>query len=195
MNSTQLDLLQPDKPGPEGFAYQPELITPEAEQALVARICELPLREFEFHGYRGKRRVASYGLRYDFNDGKLRRAEAIPDFLLPVRDEAARFAGLQPTDLVHVLVTEYAPGAGIGWHKDRPVFADVIGISLVSPCPFRLRRKVGARWERITLEVAPRSAYLLRGPVRTQWEHSIPPMDSLRYSITFRSMREGAAEP
>jgi alkylated DNA repair dioxygenase AlkB len=193
MSPTQLDLLEPAKPGPEGFAYQPDLIAPEEERELVAAMRDLPFREFEFHGYRGNRRVVSFGLRYDFSDGRLHEAEAMPAFLLPLRERAGRFAGLKADDLAHALVTEYAPGAGIGWHRDRPVFADVIGVSLVSPCRFRLRRRAGAGWERISMTVEPRSVYLLRGPARTEWEHSIPPMDSLRYSVTFRTMKAEAA--
>jgi alkylated DNA repair dioxygenase AlkB len=92
--------------------------------------------------------------------------------------------------LQHVLVTEYSPGAAIGWHRDKAVFGDVIGISLLSPCVFRLRRKVGTTWERVSLTAEPRSAYLLRGPSRTEWEHSIPAVEALRYSITFRNLAQ-----
>ena len=113
----------------------------------------------------------------------------MPALLLPLRDRAAAFAGLAPAALQHVLVTEYGPGAAIGWHKDKSVFGEVIGISLVSACTFRLRRKAGATWERASLVAEPRSAYLLRGASRSEWEHSIPAVDSLRYSITFRNLR------
>jgi alkylated DNA repair dioxygenase AlkB len=106
-----------------------------------------------------------------------------------LRDRAAAFAEISPAAFEHALVTEYAPGAGIGWHRDRPVFDDIVGISLGAPCRFRLRRKHGASWERAAIELAPRSAYLLRGPVRREWEHSIPPLDRLRYSVTFRSVK------
>ena len=106
-----------------------------------------------------------------------------------MRNAAASFAGLRPEQLPHVLVTEYTPGTPIGWHRDKAVFEDVIGISLLSPCTFRFRRKSGNAWERYKLHLQPRSVYLLRGPARTQWEHSIPAVDSLRYSITFRSLR------
>ncbi len=99
---------------------------------------------------------------------------------------------MAPDQLPHVLILEYSAHATIGWHRDKAVFGDVIGISLLSPCRFRLRRKVGSRWERASLTLAPRSAYLLRGPSRTEWEHSIPAVDALRYSITFRSI---AARP
>lgn len=176
---------------PEGFRYQAEVLPEEEERALVERIAELPLKEFQFHGYVGKRRTVSYGWHYDFSERRLQEAEQIPDFLLPVRDRAAAFAGVAPGDLPHVLVTEYGPGAAIGWHKDKGVFGDVIGISLLSPCVFRLRRKAGAAWERYSLNAEPRSAYLMRGPSRTEWEHSIPGVDSLRYSLTFRTLRAG----
>jgi alkylated DNA repair dioxygenase AlkB len=111
------------------------------------------------------------------------------NFSYRVRERAARFVGIEPPSLEHTLVIEYAPGAAIGWHRDRPTFEDVIGISLVAPCTFRLRRKTGARWERRSFTAEPRSAYLLRGPSRTEWEHSIPPLDTLRYSV-----RRGAAD-
>jgi alkylated DNA repair dioxygenase AlkB len=176
-------------PPPEGFHYAPDVITPDEERALLEHVRRLPLKEFEFHGYVGKRRVLSYGWHYDFGERKLSQAEEIPPFLLPARDRAAAFAGLAPDDLPHALVTEYGPGAAIGWHRDKGVFGDVIGISLLSACVFRLRRKAGTAWERYSLTAEPRSAYLLRGPSRTEWEHSIPAVDALRYSITFRTLR------
>jgi alkylated DNA repair dioxygenase AlkB len=178
-----------EAPPPEGFRYQADVLPADEERELVERIRGLPLKEFEFHGYVGKRRVVSYGWHYDFGERTLRETDEIPAWLLPLRDRAAAFAGLAPGDLPHALVTEYGPGAAIGWHRDRGVFGDVIGISLLSPCVFRLRRKAGAKWERYSLTAEPRSAYLLRGPSRTEWEHSIPAVDSLRYSITFRSLR------
>ena len=118
------------------------------------------------------------------------RPTHIPAFLLPLRNKAAEFANLSEDRLQHALITEYAPGAAIGWHRDRPEFEDVIGISLGAPCLFRFRRKKGAGWERASIELQPRSAYLLRGPARWDWQHSIPSVDKLRYSITFRSLRK-----
>jgi alkylated DNA repair dioxygenase AlkB len=109
---------------------------------------------------------------------------------LAIRQKAAEFAGITESRLQHALVTEYAPGAAIGWHRDRPEFEDVIGISLGAPCLFRFRRKNGMRWERASIELQRRSAYLLRGRARWDWQHSIPPVDKLRYSITFRSLPE-----
>ncbi len=184
----QPDLFEARRDLPEGLGYAPELISPGEEHGLVRELARLPFREFEFHGFVGRRRTVSFGWHYDFNGGGLQRADDIPQFLLPVRARAAAFAGLEPSALQHALLIEYAPAAGIGWHRDRPAFDDVIGISLLSGCTFRLRRKVGAKWERFSLAAAPRSAYLLRGPARTEWQHSIPPLATLRYSITFRSM-------
>jgi alkylated DNA repair dioxygenase AlkB len=177
---------------PEGFRYRPELICPADEDALLARVRGLPFREFEFHGYTGKRRVVSFGWHYNFSARHLLKADDIPDFLFPLRWKAAAFAQMEPEQLRHVLVTEYGPGAGIGWHKDKSVFGETVGVSLLSPCVLRLRRKVGERkWERANVVAEPRSAYLLSGPARAEWEHSIPQVDALRYSITFRNLRDG----
>ncbi len=174
---------------PEGFRYAPELISRAEEETLLAHVAALPFENFEFHGYTGKRRVVSYGWKYDFNERSLRDAEEIPSFLTALRERAAAFGGIGPDRLQQVLVTEYEAGAAIGWHRDKAVFGEVVGISLLSSCTFRLRRKLGATWERASITAEPRSAYLLSGPSRTEWEHSIPAVDSLRYSITFRSMR------
>jgi alkylated DNA repair dioxygenase AlkB len=176
---------------PEGFHYRPELITPDDEASLLARVRSLPFREFEFHGYTGRRRVVSFGWRYDFSARHLQKADDIPEYLLPLREAAAAFADMRAEEFQHVLVTEYAAGAGIGWHRDKAVFGEVVGVSLVAPCVLRLRRAVSDRgWERANVNAEPRSAYLLTGPARSEWEHSIPPVDALRYSITFRNLRE-----
>lgn len=189
-HAAQVDLFAADSL-PEGLRYAGDAITREQEKALVGALSALPLKEFEFHGFRGKRRVVSFGWRYDFNGGGLAETQPIPDFLLSTRETAARFAGLEPDALEHAHIIEYRPGAAIGWHKDRRDFADVIGLSLLSPCMFRLRRKAGSGWERHTFTAEPRSLYLLRGPARHEWEHSIPPLPTLRYSITFRALAKG----
>jgi alkylated DNA repair dioxygenase AlkB len=175
---------------PDGFRYEERVLSPDRERSLIASFEHLQFREFEFRGSLGKRRTVSFGWRYDFNVRELQEAEEIPTFLRPLRQQAAKFSGLPPQSLQHVLVTEYAPGAAIGWHKDRPEFEDVIGISLGAPCVFRFRRKHGTRWERASIALQPCSAYLMRGPARWDWQHSIPAVDKLRYSITFRSLRE-----
>jgi alkylated DNA repair dioxygenase AlkB len=175
---------------PAGFAYIDQLLSTDRERALVERFAQLPFTEFEFRGFLGKRRTISFGWRYDFNVRQLQKAEEIPDFLLELQASAAEFANLDSNQLQQVLVTEYAPGAGIGWHRDRPEFKDVVGVSLSSACLFRLRLKKDRGWDRASIELQPRSAYLLRGPARTEWQHSIPPVDDLRYSVTFRSFRD-----
>jgi len=189
MRARQADLFGQESGLPAGFLYRPALIDGAEERRLVRHLERLEFAPFQFHGFEGKRRVAFYGSRYDFNGGGLQKAEEMPAFLLPVRDKAASHFGLEPFAFTQVLLTEYAPGAPIGWHKDRSVFGDVIGISLLSSCTFRFRRKAGAKWERQSITLEPRSVYLLQGASRTEWEHSIPAVERLRYSITFRTLK------
>jgi DNA oxidative demethylase len=174
---------------PEGLVYRPELIDTAEERELSERLAALPLEPFEFHGFTGNRRTVSFGLHYAFDGSGLRAAEPLPGWLVPLRARAAMLAGMEAEAFAHILVIEYAPGAGIGWHRDGPVFGDVVGVSLLAPAPLRFRRRAGAKWQRFTLNAEPRSAYLLRGAARHQWEHSIPPMATLRYSVTFRTLR------
>ena len=177
----------------EGFKYRPSLIASQEEKKLLARVSELPFKPFEFHGYKGKRRVVSFGWQYEFSGaGKLRKAEDIPSFVLPLRERVGSFANIEPAEFEHVLVIEYGPGAGIGWHRDKPVFGEVVGVSLLAPCTLRFRRKSDEKWERTNVLAEPRSAYLLTGPARSEWEHSILRVDALRYSITFRTLRREA---
>ena len=178
---------------PEGFAYRADLVAPRDEEELLARLRGLQLQAFEFHGFTARRRTISFGWHYDFARARLDKAEEIPDWLLPLREAAAGFAGLAPERLAHVLILEYSPGSSIGWHRDKKSFGDVIGISLLSPSRLRFRLKAGSRWQRASLVVEPRSAYLLRGPSRTEWEHSIPAVEALRYSITFRTLAKESA--
>lgn len=184
----QPGLFADEPAAPSGLTYRRDLLSGDEEAALAAAIAGLELKPFEFHGFLGKRRVVSFGWRYGFDGSGLSEAEPIPAFLLPLRERAARFAGVDPGSLVHMLVTEYAPGTSIGWHKDRSVFGDTIGVSLLSACRLRFRRRSARGWERAALIAAPRSAYLLRGAARALWEHSIPPVESLRYSVTMRTL-------
>jgi alkylated DNA repair dioxygenase AlkB len=176
-------------PGAEGFRYQPDLIDSEEETGLAAHLERLPFQPFDFHGHLANRRVVGFGLRYDYDRRRVVEAPPIPAFLLPLRSKAAAFAGLAAEAFVQVLINEYRPGAGIGWHRDKPHFADIAGVSLLAPCEFRLRRKTDGGWDRETIRIAPRSVYVLTGPARTDWEHSIPPVGEHRYSITFRTLR------
>jgi alkylated DNA repair dioxygenase AlkB len=189
MKLDQIDLFDVH-PMPAGFLYAPELIDVAEEARLFAHFADLPFKEFEFHGFLGKRRVVWFGWHYDFNGGGLEQADPIPSFLLPLQDRAAGFAGLSADQLQQVLITEYRPGASIGWHRDRANFEDVIGISLLSACNFRMRHKAGEKWERASQRLERRSAYLMRGSSRDDWEHSISAHKDLRYSVTFRSLRD-----
>jgi len=186
----QLALFEAPAPAaPEGFAYSPDLITADEEAELAAHFPSLPFTPYEFRGYFGARRTVAYGWRYAADGKAIVEANPIPDFLLDVRAKAAAFAGLQPDDLAQALVIDYPPGAPIGWHRDRPAFGQVLGVSLLTPAPLRLRlERPDGGWERVTQLLQPRSAYRLSGPARQRWQHSIPPLEQQRYSITFRTL-------
>lgn len=188
-SSLQQDLFGAVDDLPEGFRYQPGLITPREETELARQLGALPFQAFDFHGHLANRRVVGFGLRYDYDRREVVQAPAIPDFLLPLREKVAALARRPAEAFAQVLINEYRPGAGIGWHRDKPHFEDVAGVSLLAPCSFRLRRKNGTKWDRRTIVVEPRSAYLMTGPSRTEWEHSISPVDLHRYSITLRTLR------
>lgn len=179
---------------PQGFRYGEDIISPAEETLLLRMFDTLPFKPFEYEGYEGNRRVVAYGWSYDFNTHTLAKADPVPEFLHPLRAKAAAFAGMDPEDLQQAIVTEYSPGAGIGWHRDRPMFENIVGVSLGAPCTFRLRLKNGLStgadaWERVNLTASPRSIYLMSGDARTKWEHSIPPVEELRFSVTFRNYK------
>jgi alkylated DNA repair dioxygenase AlkB len=173
---------------PEGFRYQPDFIDPQTEAALVQHLRMLELKPFEFHGHLGNRRVVSFGLRYNYDQREVQNAPQIPTFLDDLRAKAAAFANRSAHEVKQVGINEYRPGAGIGWHRDKPEFGDVIGVSLLMSAKMRLRKQDGQKWERRLLVLQPRSIYLLSGASRREWEHSIPPVEKLRYSIMFRTL-------
>jgi alkylated DNA repair dioxygenase AlkB len=173
---------------PEGFLYVADFISPELEQVLISEIAKLPLQPFQFGQYEGKRRVVSFGNSYDYTEHRLRDADPIPLWLSPLVERVETFGGIG-TQIGQVLCTEYDVGVGIGWHRDRPQYDRVFGISLGSPCRFRFRRRTGEKWQRFTLNAEPRSIYQLAGDARQGWEHSILAVEEPRYSITFRTMR------
>lgn len=183
-----LDLF--DAPPIPGLELREEFITHGEEAELIARIAEAELTPFQFRGFEGKRLTHSYGWRYDFQDQSFTETESIPDWLQPLKQRAAIFAGLPPDAFIHALLIRYDPGAGIGWHKDRPVFEHVVGISLGAPAVLTFRRRDGTRFKRIKVPLPPRSAYHLSGEVRHEWEHGIAAHNALRYSITFRSLSD-----
>jgi alkylated DNA repair dioxygenase AlkB len=177
---------------PEGFVYQRQFLSTTDEVDLLRNIQHESFEIFDFQGYRAKRRIVEYGLEYDFSRRRANPTKPFPDFLLTLRQRAAEFAGVTPDELVEGLILEYPPGAPIGWHRDAPQFGIVIGISLLNPARMRLKpyQKEG-RIASVTLE--PRSIYMFRGAARWQWQHSIPAQEKLRYSITFRTLREREA--
>jgi DNA oxidative demethylase len=179
-----------DAPLIAGLSYRESVIGEAEEGALIDHLVAADLSPFRFHGWLGNRKTTSFGWRYDFDDSSFAPTHAIPDWLTPLRETAATFAGLRPDDFVHVLLARYDPGAGIGWHRDRDVFDKVVGISLATPATLRFRRRKPDAFDRASLELAPRSAYLLSETVRWDWEHRITPGDQLRFSITFRTLSE-----
>lgn len=191
--SQQLSLFEappvPLRAMPDGFRYEPALIEAAEEHDLVAQFQDLDFQPYEHLGYLGNRRVAGFGWRRDERGRLAETGEPIPEFLRPLLAKVADFTGLAIESFRHALVTEYAPGAGIGWHRDRPPAVAIAGVSLLAPCAFRLRRRAGERWDRATIQAAPRSAYLMSGAARSDWQHSIPPVEALRYSVTFRTVR------
>lgn len=188
--ASQLALFeQDDAAGPQGLRYAPEFISSETERELIAHISELPLKPFQFGAFEGHRRVKSFGFRYDYSEQRLVEAEAIPEWLHAVARAVESFGDLPEGSVRQVLCTEYEVGVGIGWHRDKPHFDKVLGLSLGSSCKFRFRRRGGEKWERFTLQAEPRSLYLMDGEARRTWEHSIPGVEHRRYSITFRTMK------
>jgi alkylated DNA repair protein (DNA oxidative demethylase) len=190
VSATQSNLF--DRSGLPGLAQAEAIVTSNEELALIASIDAVELSPFRFHGWLGKRLTASYGWRYDFDTGSFGPADPIPNWLLPLREKAAAFACLAPHELVQSLVIRYDPGAGIGWHRDRPVFDHVIGVSLGAPATIRFRRRRPGGFDRRSALLPPRSIYHLIGEVRHEWEHSIAAMEVTRWSVTFRSLSKKA---
>ncbi|MEC3950168.1 alpha-ketoglutarate-dependent dioxygenase AlkB [Sphingobium sp. HWE2-09] len=179
-----------DTPAVPGLALREAMLTDAEEAALIRHIDGAALTPFRFQQWTGKRLTYSYGWNYDFEHVRFAPAEPMPDWLLDVRQRASAFAGLAANDLVQALLIRYDPGGGIGWHKDRPVFEHVVGISLGNEAVLRLRRRNAAGFERAKVSLPPRSFYHLSGEVRHGWEHSIAPMEVPRWSITFRSLSD-----
>ncbi|WP_245824734.1 alpha-ketoglutarate-dependent dioxygenase AlkB [Sphingomonas azotifigens] len=174
---------------PRGIRSLEDFLSPGEEADAIDAIDSLDLQPFQFQGWTGHRRTASYGWHYDFAGGGLAPAPPPPPWLAPLRARAEAFAGLPAGAIVQTLLIHYPAGAGIGWHRDRPVFEEVLGISLGAPATLRLRRRTGLRaFDRAELPLPPRSLYLLAGEARHQWEHGIAAMTAPRWSITFRTL-------
>lgn len=182
---------------PAGFTYRPEFVTAEEEAALVDALRTLPFHEIRMRGQVARRRTIHFGWLYGYESWRIEPGPPIPEFLLPLRVRGAGLTGDDAERFAEALITEYGPGAGIGWHRDAPMFGTVVGVSLLSPCRFRFQRGKGTERQTRAIVLEPRSAYVLDGEVRWQWQHAIPPMKESRYSVTFRTLREsspGAAE-
>lgn len=216
---------------PDGFLYRDDFLSVTEESELLEIFPGLEFEAYDYHGHLAKRRVVRYGVNYDINTREQRdQATPIPEFLIDIRMRAAEFAGVGADDLVQAMVSEYSVGTPIGWHRDAPQFGTIIGVSLGSACPMRLKPYDGRsslashRWTAeggrlhtehhstgegarphtkthatpdggpshtkvLSLRLEPRSIYAMRGPARSQWQHSIPPVEQIRYSITFRTLR------
>jgi len=178
---------------PEGFQYWPDWITAEDEQYLLTQIARLPFSEVRMHGLIAKRKVVHFGWDYGYDSWTIAPTDPIPAWLLPLRIRAAGVMRVAQESLQEVLVTRYEPGAGIGWHRDAPMFGPaILGVSLAGACRMRFQRTAGGKRHAAEVELSPRSVYVLGGAARFAWQHSIPPAKTLRYSITFRTLKEAA---
>jgi alkylated DNA repair dioxygenase AlkB len=182
---------------PAGFVYTPDALTIDEEAELVAHVRALDFAPIEMRGQIARRRTVHFGWVYGYESWRIEPGPPIPSFLQPLRSRSAGLVGVQPDELAEVLVTEYPAGAGIGWHRDAAQFGAVIGLSLLSACRMRFQRGAGAARQTRAAVLEPRSAYVFDGEARWQWQHSIPPMKALRYSVTFRTLRHppGGAPP
>jgi alkylated DNA repair dioxygenase AlkB len=194
MANFSLELFPETRPlsMPAGFQYHADFVDRAEESALISEIRTLELAPYLFRGVEARRKVIAFGFQHDYRTRRLEQASDIPPFLKTLRSKAAAFAGLPVEELKQVLVSEYTTGTPIGWHKDREHYDKIVGVSLLSPATFRFRRQVGGNWTRLAQILEPRSAYLLAGPARELWQHSIPAVTALRYSVTFRRMKNKA---
>lgn len=177
---------------PEGFVYEPGFLTEQEERELLETLRSLPFAEAQYREWQAKRRIVSYGGRYDFTRHVLNDAQPIPGFLYPLRERVAAWAGIPLTDINHAMIAEYRPNTPLGWHRDVPDFEQIAGVSLLGHARMRLRPYPPVPGQRgvHAIDLAPRSAYSMRGPARWAWQHAISPTKELRYSITFRTLRQ-----
>jgi alkylated DNA repair dioxygenase AlkB len=189
---TQLTLFDDARPAmPPGWRYQPDFLDAEEEAALMAVLRSLPLESARYKGYTARRRVLSYGGSFDYDANRLNPAQPLIESLHGLRARVARWMEVEPMQLAHVLVAEYPPGAPLGWHRDVPDFQDVAGVSLGSQAQMRFRPYPPVKPSRrdiLRVDVAPRSIYLMRGPARWAWQHSVAPVGAPRWSVTFRTL-------
>jgi alkylated DNA repair dioxygenase AlkB len=178
---------------PNGFVYRPDFITSEEEEILLAYVENLPMERPIFDGHEAKRRLAAFGWSYDFRRERLVEGPPLPSFLAPMQRKIGKWLGISPVRVVEALVQEYTPGSAIGWHRDNEKFESIVGVSLKGWCRMRFRpiNKIGDAKAVVAMEVEPRSCYIMQQDVRWRWQHSVAPVKTLRYSITFRTLPEG----
>ena len=175
---------------PEGLVYVEDFVSAGEEEQLLGLFDAIAFREVVMRGQAAKRTVRHFGLDYDYERGELVPSDPLPEPMAWLRERCAALMEREPEDLVQILVSRYPEGAGIGWHRDAPMFGSKIaGVSLRAPCRMRLQRTLKGERTTAALELAPRSAYLLSGKARWSWQHSIPATKDLRYSVTFRTLR------
>jgi alkylated DNA repair dioxygenase AlkB len=191
-----LNLFEGSAKVPDGFIYHLNFVSEAEEQELIREIQKLHLTPFKYYQFTGKRRTVSFGWQYEFGTSEITIAPDMPAFLLPVRTRAGTLFNIDPNSLIQTSIIEYSTGSPIGWHRDIPHFGVVVGISLGAACRMRfrkynrLRSKNLNRDEILSIELQPRSVYLMSGASRKIWQHSIPPVKELRYSIMMRTVRE-----
>lgn len=191
---SQIELFASKPELPEGFVYKPEFISHEEEQTFVRAIAQLEFSEVRMHDVVAKRRVVHFGRSYEYQTAALGPAPPTPDFLAALRHRVAEFAARDAEEFVELLVTDYPLGAPIGWHRDAPGFDIIVGVSLLSECTMHFRqwpieKPATKRLKPLKQILGARSAYILRGPSRTRWQHRIPAVKQRRLSITFRTLR------
>ena len=175
---------------PPGFSSRPDFVSIDEEQQLLGGLRALPFGDVKMRGQIARRRTVHFGWLYGYESWRIEPGPPIPDFLLPLRERVAVLAAVDADQLVEALLTEYPSGAGIGWHRDAPMFGVVIGVSLLGACRFRFQRGAGEGRQTRSVILVPRSVYVLAGAARWQWQHSIPPAKEPRYSVTFRTLRQ-----
>jgi len=176
---------------PEGFQYIPDFLSVTEEHQVLQQIEGLNFETVRMHDVVAKRRVLHFGWLYGYESWQLTAGPPVPEWLMPLRERVASLISVPPMELEQVLISQYLPGSGIGWHRDAPMFGPTVaGLSLRGHCRFRFQRKRGEIRDVSECLLEPRSAYLLSGPSRSAWQHCIPPTKSLRYSITFRTLKD-----